>query len=62
MGRIPGDESLTLTRYHSYMKPLKGGSQSVAEPTTLNGIKGKIYFFILFLNFCFSFTVAHFMA
>ena len=29
-----GDEPLTLTRCHSYMKPIKGGSPSVAEPTT----------------------------
>ena len=34
MGCIPGDEPLTLTGCHSYMKPLKGGSWSVAEPTT----------------------------
>ena len=34
MGRSPGDETLTLMRYHSYMKPL-GGNLSVAEPTTL---------------------------
>ena len=34
MRRSPGDEPLTLTKCHSYMKPLKGGSPSVAEPTT----------------------------
>ena len=28
------EEPLTLKRCHSYMKPLKGGSPSVAEPTT----------------------------
>ena len=30
----PGDEPLTLTRYHGYMKTLKGGSLSMANPTT----------------------------
>ena len=34
IGRIPGDEPLTLTRCDSYKKPLKGGSRSVAEHTT----------------------------
>ena len=34
MGHSPGDEPLTLMRCHSYMKPLKGGSPSVAKPTT----------------------------
>ena len=34
MGRSPVDESLTLIRCHSYMKPLKSGSPFVAEPTT----------------------------
>ena len=35
MGRSPGDELLTLTRCHSFgLKPLKGGSPSVAKPTT----------------------------
>ena len=29
-----GDEPLTLIRYHSYMNPWKGGSLSVAKPTT----------------------------
>ena len=33
-GRSPGDEPQTLTRCHSYMKALKVGSPSVAEPTT----------------------------
>ena len=33
MGRSLGNEPLTL-RCHSYMKPLKGGSPPVAEPTT----------------------------
>ena len=32
-GRRLGDDPLTLTRCHSYMKPLKGGSPSEAEPT-----------------------------
>ena len=53
MGRSPGDEPLTLTRCHSYMKPLKGGSPSVAEPT--------ISVFLPFLKLCFSFIIAHFM-
>ena len=30
MGRSPGDESLSLMRGHSYMRPLKVGSPSVA--------------------------------
>ena len=34
MGCSPGDKPLTLTRCHSYMKPMKGGSPSAAEPTT----------------------------
>ena len=34
MGHNPGDEILTLTRCHSYKKPLKGESLSVAELTT----------------------------
>ena len=34
MGHSPGDEALTLMRCHIYMKPLKGGSLFVAEPTT----------------------------
>ena len=29
-----GDKPLTLMKCHSYMKPLKGGSWSVADPTT----------------------------
>ena len=33
MGSSPGDEPLTLTRCHSYMKPL-GGNLFVAEDTT----------------------------
>ena len=33
-GFVRGNEPLTLTRYHSCMKPLKGGSSSVAKPTT----------------------------
>ena len=69
MGHSLGDEPLTLIRCtvvdcHSYMKPLKGGSPSVGEPTTYNlkGIKGKISVFLFFLMLCFSFTVAPFMA
>ena len=34
MGHSLGDESLTLMRCHSFMKPLKGGDLSVAKPTT----------------------------
>ena len=34
MGCSPGDEPLTLSRYHSYMKPVKGGIPFVAELTT----------------------------
>ena len=39
MGSSPVDEPLTLTRFtvvgaHSYVKPLKGESPFVAEPTT----------------------------
>ena len=30
----PGDEPLTLTRCHSFMKGLKGGNPSVAKSTT----------------------------
>ena len=33
MGRSLGDETLTLTSCHNYMKPL-GGNLSVAETTT----------------------------
>ena len=48
IGRSPGDESLNLTRYHSYMKPLKGESSFVAKP---KGHKGEIlYFFSLLLQ------------
>ena len=34
MERSPGDKPLTLTRCHSYMEPVKGGSPFVAEFTT----------------------------
>ena len=34
IGHSLGDEPLTLTRCHSYMQPLKGGSPFVAESTT----------------------------
>ena len=33
MEHSPGDEPQTLTRFHTYKKPL-GGNLSVAEPTT----------------------------
>ena len=61
MGCSPGDEVLSLTRCHSYLKTLKGGSPSVADPTPLKDIKGKIFVFFS-LSFVFVFTVAHFMA
>ena len=35
VGHHLGDEPLTLMRCHSYVKPLKGGSLSVAIPITL---------------------------
>ena len=58
-GECMGDGSLTLTRYHSYMKPLK----SVCGPAyNLKSIKGTFSVFVLFLKLCFSFTVVHFMA
>ena len=48
MGRArPGDELLVLTRCYSYMKPLKGGSPSVAKPTTL-GHKEEHFCFHIF--------------
>ena len=34
MGHSLEHEPLTLTKYHSYMMPEKGGSPSVAEPAT----------------------------
>ena len=39
MGRCPGDEPLILTSYHNFdlqqlYEALKGGSPSVAKPTT----------------------------
>ena len=46
MGCSLGDEHLTFTRCHSYMKTLKGGSPSVAEST-----KGKMLFFFTSLSF-----------
>ena len=49
VGRSTRDEPLTLTRWHSYMKPLKGRNLSVAE-LQLKGIKGK------FFSFLFSFA------
>ena len=61
MGHSLGDEPLTLTRCHSYMKPLKDGSPSVGQAYNLKGIKGKCSVFLLLLKLYFSFTVAHFM-
>ena len=45
------DKPLALTRCHSYMYSFKGGSPSVAKPTT-EGHKGEIFF----LSLSFSFT------
>ena len=42
-GHNPGDEPLTLTRCHSYTKPVKGGSPFVPS-LQLKGHKGKICF------------------
>ena len=44
MGCSPEDETLTLMRWHSYMKPLRGGSPACDCADNLKGIKGLIYF------------------
>ena len=62
MGHTLGDEPQTLMGCHSYLKPLKVGSPSVAKPKNLKGKREKFLFFLLFFKLCFSFTVAHFMA
>ena len=50
MGRWLGDELLTLTRYHS-CKLSVGENLSVADPTTLKGIKVKnFFFFVIFVS------------
>ena len=61
MGCSPRDEPLTLTRCHSYIKPLKGGIR--LWPTVqLKGHKGENFCFSSHLKLCSSFTVAHFLA
>ena len=60
MGCCLGDELLTLMRCHSFMKPWKGGNQSVDKPTTYEH-KGEILCFSS-LSQAFSFAVAHFLA
>ena len=61
MGRCLVDESLTLTRCHSFMKPWKGRNPSVVKPTTY-GHKGENFFFFfhnLLLLFIFYFRSFH---
>ena len=60
MGCSPGDKPLILMRCQSYMKTLKGGISSVAEPTTFKGDKWENFLFFLssqalFLFYCSSF-------
>ena len=67
MGRVPGDESLILTRCHScglsqLYESLERCKSLCGRTYNLKGIKGKFFVFLLFLKLCFSFTVAHFMA
>ena len=50
IGCSPGDEPLTFVRSHRYTKPWKGGSPSVAEPTTERALRGKFLFFFSFLS------------
>ena len=57
VGHHPGDEP-TLTRCHSYMKSLKGGSVLWPSPQ-LKGIKGKILFFCLLALLIFYFHSFH---
>ena len=47
MGHSPGDEPVTLTKCHSFMKPRKGGNHLCSCPQLL-GIKRKMSFFISF--------------
>ena len=60
MGHSSGDEPLTLTRCHSYMKPVK--KFFCGRAYNLKGIKGKFSVFLIFLKLCFTFTVALFLA
>ena len=58
---------LTLTRCHSCRLPqlyeaLEGWRSYCGQAYDLKGIKGKFSVFLLFLKFCFSFTLAHFLA
>ena len=67
MGHSLGDEPLTLTRCHSCGLPqlyeaFEGWKSVLWLSLQLNGHKGEIFVFLLFLNLCFSFTIAHFMA
>ena len=67
MGRSPGDEILTLTRYPNCGLPMlyeafEGWKSVCGRAYNLKSIKGKIYVILLFLKLCFSFTVAHIMA
>ena len=66
MGRSPGDEPQTLTRYHSCGLPqlyeaFVGWKQFCGQAYNLKGIKGKFSVFLHFLKLCFSFTVTHFL-
>ena len=67
MGRSPGDEPLTLTRYHSCGLPqlyeaCEGWKSVCGRAYNLKEIKGKFSVFLLFIKLCFSFTVALFLA
>ena len=54
LGHSPGDEPFSLTRCHNYMNLFRGGSQSVAEPTTYR--KSFFFSFLALLPFyCRSF-------
>ena len=55
MGRSPGDDPLTLTRWHSSGLPqlyeaLEGWKAVCGLAYNLKGIKGKLYVFLLFLK------------
>ena len=67
IGRSPGDEPLTLTRWHSCGLPqlyeaLEGWKSICGRAYNLKDIKGTFSVILLFLKLCFSFTEAHFMA
>ena len=62
----PGDEPQTLTTCHSCGLPhlceaLEVWKSVCGRSYNLKGIKGTVSLFLLFLNLCFSFTVAHLM-